>query len=228
MNFLNHTFAYEDLRDCTLITKNGTKIVVNIDSIEFSGDGFSKFEGHTMGVKTTEPRLSYADYSRYYKADHDVELDRIFYHILNSRYGIRTATMNDIPEIKNVIFNDPATIVFWNDGTKTVVKCQPGDSFDPEKGLAMAIVKKAYGNKGSYCNQLKKWLHKSKKQKPKNKMTFREEAAKKHPEHINACWMGGVFGCPRDKEGNCTVSATDKTCRACWDREIPDELMGND
>ena len=138
MNFLNHTFAYEDLRDCTLITKNGAKIVVNIDSIEFSGDGFSKFEGHTMGVKTTEPRLSYTDYSRYYK----------------------TATMNDIPEIKNVIFNDPATIVFWEDGTKTVVKCQDGDEFDPEKGLAMAIVKRAYGNKGSYCNQLKKWLSK--------------------------------------------------------------------
>lgn len=131
-------------------------------------------------------------------------------------------------EIKNVIFNDPATIVFWDDGTKTVVKCQDGDEFDPEKGLAMAITKKAYGNKGSYCNQLKKWLPKSKKQKPKNKITFREEAAKKHPEHISACWMGGVFGCPRDKEGNCTVSATDKTCRACWDRVIPDELMDND
>ena len=65
-----------------------------------------------------------------------------------------------IPEIKNVIFNDPATIVFWDDGTKTVVKCQDGDEFDPEKGLAMAIVKKAYGNKGSYCNKLKKWLSK--------------------------------------------------------------------
>ena len=63
-------------------------------------------------------------------------------------------------EIKNVIFNDPATIVFWEDGTKTVVKCQPCDCFDPEKGLAMAITKKAYGNKGSYCNQLKKWLPK--------------------------------------------------------------------
>ena len=65
-----------------------------------------------------------------------------------------------IPEIKNVIFNDPATIVFWEDGTKTVVKCQDGDEFDPEKGLSMAIVKKAYGNKGSYCNKLKKWLPK--------------------------------------------------------------------
>lgn len=40
--------------------------------------------------------------------------------------------------IKNVIFNPPATIVFWKDGSKTVVKAQ-GETFDPEKGLAMAI-----------------------------------------------------------------------------------------
>lgn len=60
--------------------------------------------------------------------------------------------------IKNVIFANPATIVFWMDGTKTVVKCQEGDIYDPEKGLAMAIAKKALGNKGKYCNVFKKWL----------------------------------------------------------------------
>jgi hypothetical protein len=64
-------------------------------------------------------------------------------------------------KIKNVIFNDPATIVFWTDGTKTVVKAQDGDVFDPEKGLAMAISKKAFGNKGNYCNELKRWLPKT-------------------------------------------------------------------
>lgn len=63
-----------------------------------------------------------------------------------------------MPNIKNVIFNDPATIVFWNDGTKTIVKAQDGDVFDPEKGLAMAISKKALGNKGNYCETFKKWL----------------------------------------------------------------------
>lgn len=66
----------------------------------------------------------------------------------------------EMPKIKDVIFNDPATIVFWADGTKTVVKCQDDDIFDPEKGLAMAISKKALGNKGNYCNELKKWLPK--------------------------------------------------------------------
>lgn len=63
-----------------------------------------------------------------------------------------------VPAIRKVIFNDPATIVFWTDGTKTVVKAQGDDIFDPEKGLAMAISKKALGNKGNYCNELKKWL----------------------------------------------------------------------
>lgn len=60
--------------------------------------------------------------------------------------------------IKRVIFNAPATIVFWSDGDKTVVKAV-NEPFDPEKGLAMAITKKLLGNnKGSYFNELKKWL----------------------------------------------------------------------
>lgn len=63
-----------------------------------------------------------------------------------------------VPSIKKVIFNYPATIVLWTDESKTVVKCQDGDVYDPEKGLAMAISKKALGNKGNYCNEFKKWL----------------------------------------------------------------------
>lgn len=67
-------------------------------------------------------------------------------------------TMHTNFEIKNVIFNDPATIVFWADGSKTIVKAE-NDEYDPEKGLAMAIAKKALGNKGNYYNKIKKWLH---------------------------------------------------------------------
>lgn len=60
--------------------------------------------------------------------------------------------------IKKVIFNEPATIVFWEDGTKTVVKCGPNDIFDPEKGIAMCFVKKIYNNKGRYNNAFKPWV----------------------------------------------------------------------
>ena len=195
--------------------------------------------------------------------------------ISNSIYKMSSSR---IPEIKNVIFNYPATIVFWKDGTKTVVKCQDGDDFDPEKGLAMAIAKKAYGNKGSYCNKLKKWLPKeepvdtnrsifvpkeltftadidklSKSFKrnlsdvfdiifkgtrctsndnsvsSKKCTTFREEAAKLHPYKIGPHHIGGVLGCPRDME-TCPdiLGICERTCRACWDRKIPDELMDNE
>lgn len=64
------------------------------------------------------------------------------------------------PTIKKVIFNDPATIVYWSDDTKTVVKCQPGDVYSKELGLAMCIAKKALGNKGNYNEVFKYWIPK--------------------------------------------------------------------
>ena len=63
-----------------------------------------------------------------------------------------------LPRIKKVLFRHPATIVFWDDDTKTVVKCSENDKFDCEKGLAMAIAKKFFGNEGRYYNEFKKWL----------------------------------------------------------------------
>ena len=79
--------------------------------------------------------------------------------LINSIYGMASMPTNTV-FLKKVIYNDPATIAFWSDGTKTVVKAQPGDIFDPEKGLAMVIAKKACGNKGNYYNGFKKWLPK--------------------------------------------------------------------
>ena len=68
-----------------------------------------------------------------------------------------------IPEIKELVFNDPATIIFWEDGTKTVVKAQNGEAFDKEKGFCMAIVKKLFGNEGNYYNIVDKWINKKAK-----------------------------------------------------------------
>lgn len=69
-------------------------------------------------------------------------------------------TAKGVPEIKDVIFNPPATIVFWSDGSKTVVKANGDDEFNPEVGLAMAISKKALGNQGNYYNTFTKWTEK--------------------------------------------------------------------
>lgn len=59
--------------------------------------------------------------------------------------------------IAKVIHNDPATIVCWKDGTKTIVKCQDDDVYSKESGLALCIAKKVLGNKGNFNNVFKKW-----------------------------------------------------------------------
>ena len=61
-------------------------------------------------------------------------------------------------EIKKVICHKPATVVFWADGTKTVVKCQDGDVYSPETGIAMCYMKKALGNKSNFNNTFKKHI----------------------------------------------------------------------
>jgi|InofroStandDraft_1065614.scaffolds.fasta_scaffold141594_2 hypothetical protein len=81
-----------------------------------------------------------------------------FKYAVNDVFGVAELHRKMALEIKKVIFNNPATIVFWADGTKTVVKAKNED-FDPEKGLAMAITKKVFGNKGSYFNKIKRWTN---------------------------------------------------------------------
>lgn len=90
--------------------------------------------------------VSYVDY-----CDNDISSTRNIRRLCRLLY---------FPKIKHVIFNGPATIVFWQDDTKTVVKCREGDTFDPEKGIAMAIAKKVLGNKDGYYEGVKKWLPK--------------------------------------------------------------------
>lgn len=136
-----------DFDECVLLdnkNKNTVKIEPRYISVGISMDGYSEVE--IQGIAR--------DYDWRPNGLHfePVRRQRIDY---SKMYG---AMFWEMPKIKDVIFNDPATIVFWADGTKTVVQCQDDDIFEPEKGLAMAITKKALGNKGNYCNELKKWL----------------------------------------------------------------------
>lgn len=68
-----------------------------------------------------------------------------------------------IPGIAKVIYNPPATIILWSDKTKTVVKCCENDIYDPEKGFAMAVIKKLCGNDSALFHKLfKTWALESK------------------------------------------------------------------
>lgn len=78
----------------------------------------------------------------------------------HSNFRIPNINIGNIVDfrIKKVIFNNPATIVIWEDGTKTVVKCGKDDVYDKEKGLALCFMKKALGNKGNFNNTIKEYV----------------------------------------------------------------------
>lgn len=91
-----------------------------------------------------------------------------------------------LDRIDKVIFNNPATIVIWANGDKTVVKCD-GEKYDPEKGLAMAITKYLLGNNhGYYYDIFKKWL-------PKKKRTSQRKKLDPISEAINRVRMANII-----------------------------------
>lgn len=71
-----------------------------------------------------------------------------------------------LPGIERVIFNEPATIVYWDDGSKTVVKCQHGDTFSAETGLATAMLKRYMGNDNTFNRVINEWLKRTGQYKP--------------------------------------------------------------
>ena len=62
---------------------------------------------------------------------------------------VGTLTMKpkkEVPAVKRIIYNNPATIVFWQDRTKTVVKCMDGEPFEKYAGFCAALAKKVFGS----------------------------------------------------------------------------------
>lgn len=98
--------------------------------------------------------------------------------VSKSIYSDDTFCANIIP--KKIIFNGPATIVFWTDGTKTVVKQSKLDYYDYEKGFAMCVVKKVFGDQYAH---IRKMVNKS----------F-EDTLTLTIDEVRKCLLGELFG----------------------------------
>ena len=77
---------------------------------------------NTTSLNLTIPSGSLSRYNSYNSYD---QLIKILYEC-----GKKKKVLSNI---KKVIFSNPATIVLWNDGTKTVVKCGENETFDEFK-----------------------------------------------------------------------------------------------
>lgn len=78
---------------------------------------------------------------------------------LNFTFGAPRVSLG----VKQVIFSGPKTIVFWIDGTKTIVSCGEGDNSDPYAGFCAAVTKRVFGS----TSQAKKVLERTRKEAAK-------------------------------------------------------------
>lgn len=145
----------DELRTVKQAYANDTEIY---QLISLTGPG--EKENKTMNKETKTftaidlLRIEKESYDKGYKRGREVG----FREGSSSHAGFIYQLINNGLKIKKVIFNDPATIVFWADGTKTVAKAHGDDKFDKEIGLTVCIAKKALGNRSNFDKVFKKWI----------------------------------------------------------------------
>lgn len=225
---------YEDY--CESLYKT-IDISIDLKNVVLNREGFERvFESveKQLGLSSWKKYLPTASYLPNYKFDPKQLLNNLYgSHIFDSdariddvRFGAmihdRIKNLNKshkptptktIPEIKNVLFNNPATIVFWADGTKTVVKAQD-EGYDHEKGLAMAICKKALGNSSKYYDVFKKWFEEDhKREVPKKKLEIGiDDLLKRLDEAIRKCaTLSGIEDEDYERGLRIKTEAVDKT-----------------
>lgn len=93
-----------------------------------------------MGEKVYDLKdVMYKPYTAELKAD---ICPRVFLSLFGFGDSM-SCCVNNLPSmVKKVIFNNPATIVMWTDGTKTVIKCHEEDTYDEVTGFLLCCMKK--------------------------------------------------------------------------------------
>ena len=147
-------FCNEHKLGCALIDN-----ILGFYEIRVSNDSRSKsyyIYDPMTGVRD-DPALIIEDIKTFFKLDDQPKKTAI--------KKDKNAKNHYIPEIKDVIFNYPETIVLWEDGTKTSVKCSQNDEYSKEVGLALCTMKKAFGNTGDFNDIFRKWIPKENSEK---------------------------------------------------------------
>lgn len=182
MSIPNYLQALANHKGPAKITAGGMSIPVKIMDLEhrsnpYSGD-MCTFNCMVVNPEEIQPerypnaaaeRLAKQALNSFYGARPDNYVQQALAKATNNhpyhRYAARDVATTEAAcrkvnpfEIKKVYFNDPVTVVLWADGTKTIVRCQEGDVYSKETGLALCFAKKALGNKGGFNDVFHKWI----------------------------------------------------------------------
>lgn len=116
--------------------------------------------------------------------------------------------------VDNIICQDSAVVIFWKDGTKTTAKCGKDDTFDYEKGLAIAALKYVFGNK-VYQEDMKTLMETY----PRTKSSAKKKTIEKTETKKTS--TSKTSSSSKSKSTNKKSSTTKKTSNKKSDDDIP-------
>lgn len=138
------------------VRKNLVRICFMLeDSVYVSS--MKRYEGDVVTISACTPGSRYGDFV-YRVKENPFAWDEYLLEPLNESLDESQGKWR-MYTIKKVIYNNPATIILWEDGTKTVVKVQNGDTYSKELGFAMCVSKKYFGNQSNFNNVFKKYVY---------------------------------------------------------------------
>lgn len=136
---------FETVRNCFVFGKAANQVTIKIECDDVGLDELNKC---VYGIES--PSRSYA------KAMEGCGLSTLK-GILNGIYGA------PLPIVKKIIVSDIYTIVFWLDGTKTIVRCKAGTEFNVYSAFTAALAKKIYGSNSQVNKVIKRKMQIQKK-----------------------------------------------------------------
>lgn len=165
MSIPNYLVALANHKGPATINAGGMSIPVKIMDIAHESAAFESDKTTFKCLVVNDDQIKKTPPTTAAEAMSDYVRNCLAKQALNSIYGASSASKKSNSskavnpfEIKKVYFNDPVTVVIWTDGTKTIVRCQEGDVYSKETGLALCIAKKALGNKGNFNDVFHKWI----------------------------------------------------------------------
>lgn len=136
---------------------------MNIVTIKFEGTSNKKYYYNTNldlmvgGIYeiVADSRTNYDNHRVMVTNIYPSRRDNMFRTITEAKL-IQAPSKPDKPYKKIIVHPAKKTIcVLWKDGTKTIMKPQPEDEFDLEKGIAMCFMKRWYDNRGCFNDVFK-------------------------------------------------------------------------
>ena len=146
---------------CTIHVDPDSKKVMEEKKMPYKKFDCCGFAASTM-FKDSEKTLTKREQKRINKEK--AQLEKVKYNqFLNSLVKRNTFCP------KRIIVNGPCTIVFWSDGTKTIVRKSEGEIHNVYNAFCAALAKKMFGNNTQVCKMVKEMTVVEKKKDKKDK-----------------------------------------------------------